>query len=71
MKRFALQSSNFKLQLRSLLRIWGRERLLTKKALESKNSRALVPRTGIEPVCLAALVFETSASTNSAIWAWT
>lgn len=29
----------------------------------------LVPRAGIEPARLAALVFETNASTNSAIWA--
>ena len=28
-----------------------------------------VPRLGLEPRCLAALVFETSASTYSAIWA--
>ena len=28
-----------------------------------------VPKTGLEPVRLAALVFETNASTNSAIWA--
>ena len=30
----------------------------------------IVPRPGLEPGCLAALVFETSASTYSAIWAW-
>lgn len=29
----------------------------------------MVPRAGIEPARLAALVFETNASTNSAIWA--
>ena len=29
----------------------------------------IVPRAGIEPARLAALVFETSASTDSAIWA--
>ena len=29
----------------------------------------MVPRPGLEPGCLAALVFETSASTYSAIWA--
>ncbi len=28
-----------------------------------------VPRPGVEPGRLAALVFETNASTNSAIWA--
>lgn len=29
---------------------------------------SVVPRTGIEPARLAALVFETNASTYSAIW---
>ena len=30
----------------------------------------LVPRAGVEPARVAPLVFETSASTDSAIWAW-
>ena len=30
----------------------------------------LVPRAGIEPARIAPLVFETNASTNSAIWAY-
>ena len=30
----------------------------------------MVPRAGIEPARIAPLVFETSASTDSAIWAW-
>ena len=30
---------------------------------------ALVPRAGVEPARVAPLVFETSASTDSAIWA--
>ena len=30
---------------------------------------SLVPRTGLEPVHREVLVFETNASTNSAIWA--
>ena len=30
-----------------------------------------VPRAGIEPAHLAVLDFESSASTNSATWAWT
>ncbi len=42
--------------------------------LENKNRKVkllfgVVPRAGIEPARLAALVFETNASTNSAIWA--
>ena len=32
-------------------------------------SRTLVPRAGVEPARVAPLVFETSASTDSAIWA--
>ena len=31
--------------------------------------RELVPRAGVEPARVAPLVFETSASTDSAIWA--
>ena len=37
-----------------------------------KNKQAnsfLVPRAGVEPARIAPLVFETSASTDSAIWA--
>ena len=30
---------------------------------------SLVPRAGVEPARVAPLVFETSASTDSAIWA--
>ena len=30
----------------------------------------LVPRAGVEPARVAPLVFETSASTDSAIWAY-
>ena len=30
---------------------------------------SLVPRAGVEPARIAPLVFETSASTDSAIWA--
>ena len=32
--------------------------------------RTRVPRAGVEPARVAPLVFETSASTDSAIWAW-
>ena len=34
-----------------------------------KLTLLLVPRAGIEPARIAPLVFETSASTDSAIWA--
>ena len=39
------------------------------KAEENLNSSASVPRAGVEPARVAPLVFETSASTDSAIWA--
>ena len=44
------------------------------QALENKKgslaeSLLLVPRAGVEPARIAPLVFETSASTDSAIWA--
>ena len=35
----------------------------------SENLPFLVPRAGVEPARVAPLVFETSASTDSAIWA--
>jgi hypothetical protein len=37
---------------------------------ESLLKGFFVPRAGVEPARLAALVFETNASTNSAIWAF-
>ena len=37
---------------------------------KSENLPFLVPRAGVEPARVAPLVFETSASTDSAIWAW-
>ena len=46
------------------------------RGLEKENEEsfstfpASVPRPGIEPGWIAPLVFETSASTDSAIWAW-
>ena len=42
----------------------------TKKSENLSIFGFLVPRAGIEPARLAALVFETNASTNSAIWAF-
>ena len=41
----------------------------TEKAEEIQDSSASVPRAGVEPARVAPLVFETSASTDSAIWA--
>ena len=44
--------------------------IIHKKSIKfSLYTFQLVPRAGIEPARLAALVFETNASTNSAIWA--
>ena len=40
-----------------------------RKMERSKLLSILVPRPGIEPGWIAPLVFETSASTDSAIWA--
>ena len=40
-----------------------------KKSRKLKNLQLFVPRPGIEPGWIAPLVFETSASTDSAIWA--
>ena len=40
-----------------------------KKRREANFSPFLVPRPGLEPGWVAPLVFETSASTDSAIWA--
>ena len=37
---------------------------------ESLSTFSVVPRPGIEPGWVAPLVFETSASTDSAIWAF-
>ena len=39
------------------------------KSEPSEEDSDSVPRTGVEPVRIASLVFETSASTYSAIWA--
>ena len=41
----------------------------TKKEPQVENLQLFVPRPGIEPGWIAPLVFETSASTDSAIWA--
>ncbi len=42
--------------------------IATKKRLEIFKALK-VPRAGVEPARVAPLVFETSASTDSAIWA--
>ena len=44
-------------------------RYINEKRREVKLLSFLVPRPGIEPGWIAPLVFETSASTDSAIWA--
>ena len=45
--------------------------LVKRKTLVEVTLRGFpVPRAGIEPARIAPLVFETSASTDSAIWAW-
>ena len=40
-----------------------------KKMEKVKTLSILVPRAGVEPAQVSLLVFETSASTDSAIWA--
>ena len=45
-------------------------RYINEKWREVKLLSILVPRPGIEPGWIAPLVFETSASTDSAIWAF-
>ncbi len=45
-----------------------RDKKQSRKLILNKNS-AFVPKAGIEPALPKELVFETSASTNSAIWA--
>ena len=45
-------------------------RYINEKRREVKLLSILVPRPGIEPGWIAPLVFETSASTDSAIWAF-
>ena len=49
-------------------KLW-QECVLRKKE-ESSDSSFSVPRPGLEPGWVAPLVFETSASTDSAIWAF-
>ncbi len=49
-----------------MIKLWVLE---NKKTEKHKLLFGVVPRAGIEPARLAALVFETNASTNSAIWA--
>ena len=64
--------------LHESLQMWGncvenKERKIAKplvfKGLAIACRVELVPRAGVEPARVAPLVFETSASTDSAIWA--
>ena len=52
-----------------LKKVWVRPRLWVQER-EVRKPPFLVPRAGVEPARVAPLVFETSASTDSAIWAW-
>ena len=52
----------------SFLHFWVYKNI-NEKELQIKNLQLFVPRPGIEPGWIAPLVFETSASTDSAIWA--
>ena len=47
----------------------GTNKKKTTKSLNKLLVVLLVPRPGVEPGRIAPLVFETSASTDSAIWA--
>ena len=67
------------LKIASVGKMWGVRRnkkcckLLSYSTLFSLRPASLVlevPRAGVEPARVAPLVFETSASTDSAIWAW-
>jgi hypothetical protein len=56
----------------------ARKKMRAKKKTRVRNvalalflTLVFVPRAGIEPAHLAVLDFESSASTNSATWAWT
>lgn len=48
----------------------GKKRNLCKLSYRGLQKAFRVPRAGIEPAHLAVLVFETNASTYSAIWAY-
>ena len=47
--------------------MWHKTQKKNRKSLKIKDSRFYVPGAGIEPARIAPLVFETSASTDSAI----
>ena len=54
-----------------VVQMWCKKEKEKSQTLNFKDLRfCWVPRAGIEPARIAPLVFETSASTASAIWAW-
>ena len=53
--------------LNYVLQMWRKIQKKNRKPLKIKGLRLCVPGAGIEPARIAPLVFETSASTDSAI----
>ena len=66
--RFFTQLILFKSNLEHTEVYWGRC-IKKRLSVEINSQSSTVPRPGLEPGWVAPLVFETSASTDSAIWA--